>query len=114
MSIEFDREAVGVAANENWHDADTFGAISALIEATDVDECVSDTPSGVGPKTKQMPGKVVAFKRMMRDVVAEFSDACAILGSGTDGAVANFDETESTESQSYLDLEARMSGEENE
>ena len=38
----------------------------------------------------------------MKDVIFEFSDACAVLGSGQEKAIANYDKTEAANGNLFI------------
>ena len=47
---------------------------------------------------------------MMGWVVSEYSDACALLGSGQEEAISNYDKTERQNVSNFRALAARMEG----
>ncbi|AWE41769.1 MULTISPECIES: hypothetical protein [unclassified Actinobaculum] len=110
MSIEFDREAVGVSAKEQWNDCEEFGALFAYLRETVVAYCASKLPSFDGPGTEKLDAALKEYQAAMRDGLGEFSNACAVLGSGAQGATADFDETESRQSEAYKEMEAILGG----
>lgn len=108
--LAFDREAVGVSAKKDWTDAATMGRIAGSITevttsgvATQVGEYLVD---GVASLEAAVPRCVTTIQM----IVAECSDAAAILGSGQESAISDMDATEKYSSETYQRISQRMGG----
>lgn len=108
--LAFDRAAVGVSAKRDWTDAATMGEIAGSMTgvttsgvATPVGEYLADGAVGL----ESAVGHCFAAVQM---IVAECSDAAAILGSGQESAIADMDATESVSSEAYQQISQRMGG----
>lgn len=109
--LEFDREAVGVSAKGDWKDSEEFAGISRYIGMLTVADAAVALPSGDNSGTSALTGALAEMTRTMRVVIAEYSDACAVLGSGQESAISDFDTTEYASTESFRRLESRMEGE---
>lgn len=110
MNLEFDRDAVGINAKKDWHDAETLGSISGAIgtvtcagTATPVGEFLADGATSLQTAVEQA---LVALGM----VVAECSDAAAILGSGQESAISDMDATEQAGSSAFDRISASLGG----
>ncbi|MDO5068437.1 MAG: hypothetical protein Q4D96_14255 [Propionibacteriaceae bacterium] len=111
VDLEFSREAVGVKSKQNWTDSATFAIIGGQAERLHPDPAFVDLPEQVASDgVAGLRTTCHSFCLDMSKVLREFSDACAVLGSGTNEAVSNMDETERTSSKQFQELERRMSG----
>ena len=99
--IEFSREAVGVSAKKDWVDANEFARISSFISSLMTFKVAENLPVILG---------LGNFNKMMGWVVSEYSDACALLGSGQEEAISNYDKTERQNVSNFRALAARMEG----
>lgn len=109
--IEFDRDAVGVSAKEDWTDSQTFATIGSFISYWNVSDAAKDLPEGDNAGVKSLRTNLGSFKQIMRWTVLEYSDACATLGSGQEEAISDFDSSEYKSKQTFLDLMAqRLNG----
>lgn len=106
--IEFDRQAVGVVANQNWTDAEEFGRISAMVLNMNIASTARPLPAGDNAGTSALATSTAILT--LRNVIAEFGDAAAILGSGVEDTIADFDSTEYVATSSFAHLEARLGG----
>lgn len=112
VDLEFSRDAAGVKAKESWHDADTFAIIGSESTRMTPRGAFSDFPLG-----EKLDGVVTlrevftSFRLDVSNVILEFSDACAVLGSGTESAVSNMDSTEIRSSSEFKNIESRLGGE---
>ncbi|WP_026460644.1 hypothetical protein [Schaalia suimastitidis] len=110
MTVEFDRDAVSVSAKSQWVDSESFGALSAYIGTTSVSSCPSMPPRGTTSGTEALRDALADFQEKMVWIAAEFSDACAVLGSGVEATISDFDATEKTSSEAFARLRARLDG----
>ncbi|MDO5083546.1 MAG: hypothetical protein Q4D89_09105 [Arachnia propionica] len=108
--LEFSREAVGVKAKQNWHDSETFAVIGGQAGRLDPVSPFKDLPVIPAGGVASLRKTFSTFCLDMEKVLMEFSDACAILGSGTNSAVSNMDDTEETTSEQFIELSRRMGG----
>ena len=107
--IEFDREAVGVSAKTDWHDADSFASIGArFLSFPNGAQVAHDMPSGSNMGTQKLRSTIGHYVEKMRWVVLEYSDACATLGSGQAEAISDFDATEFTTHEALSRISTRM------
>ena len=116
--FEFDWATAGVTAKTDWTDSQTFSNIAGGVDelssapASSIVFLPVDTVGGVG-KTENS-GRT-ALKReadyvveVVNLILAELSDACAVLGSGVETAASNFDATESNTTQSFDFLTSKV------
>lgn len=108
--IEFDREAVGVKAKENWTDGQTFVEIAAGFDVTGPDGVALPVPASDGSGTSALVAALKYYKHTMKTVCLEFSDACSTLGSGQATAISNADETETAIMNRFALVSARLGG----
>ena len=109
--LEFSREKVGVKSKEAWTDSDTFAIIGS--EAGRLDPASAFTEEPLGDKLAGVGELRSAFELLRvsaEGTILELSDACAVLGSGTDSAVSNMDEAEQRSTFDFDELHRRMSG----
>ena len=92
MTINFDRDSVGISAKKDWHDSETLANIGIDIRRY--------SAWSIGPLPKFDTGrttlkeKTTHFLNRIGTVLFEFSDAAAVLGSGQESAIGNFAATE--------------------
>ena len=103
-TIEFDRAAVGVSAKADWTDSYTFGTIGSLIHDLSVWDVAVNLPAGDNSGVSDLRKKLTSFKRVMKWTAMEYSDACAVLGSGQEEAINDFDVSEYQSKQAFQDL----------
>lgn len=109
--IEFDRDAVGVSAKADWEDADTFAKIGSFMSSMPSGDGVAVAlPSGSNVGTSSLKFALNEYQSTMRRVVLEYSDACAILGSGQEEMISDMDRTEYQHVSNLDALAARMGG----
>ncbi|MEZ7897973.1 MAG: hypothetical protein QMB98_04105 [Flaviflexus sp.] len=109
--IQFDWDAAGITAKTDWTDSQTFvniaGGVQELLDNVrssivilPVDQvggsnkCTND---GVNSLRSQSDNAI----NTLYNITQELSDACAMLGSGTEAASANFDDTEQNITQDF-------------
>lgn len=111
-NLHFDRDAVGVSAKKSWNDSEDFGTLGAAAGRLNPESAV-EKPSTLLPASgfTALQTALINFCSDLSHTLHEFSDACAILGSGTEGAISDFDETEQTNEKTYLELQRRLSRE---
>jgi hypothetical protein len=110
--LEFDREAVGVNAKRDWKDSEEFSGIARFVGTMSVTDAAPVLPTGDNSGTQALRSALTEMTRTMRVVIAEYSDACAVLGSGQELAIGDFDTTEYQNTESYRRLVNRMEDEE--
>ncbi|WP_175957491.1 hypothetical protein [Schaalia sp. Marseille-Q2122] len=108
--IEFDRDAVGVNAKANWTDSRSFVEIAAGFGATGVDGVAYPIPGADGTGAAALTGALRYYTDTLRTVCLEFSDACAVLGSGQEAAISNTDQTEKDIMAQFSTLASRLEG----
>ena len=109
--IEFDRDAVGINAKKDWVDANEFARIGSFLGSLEPDSVVANLPEGDNEGTTALRGSLREFKRVMRCVILEFSDACGILGSDQEAIISNWDATEYQSTTDFRELVAKIEGE---
>ena len=111
MSIEFDRDAVGVQAQARWNDANLFGSWSGFVSLISTRGCICQLPAHIDSSgTSELETALYSLRRDIRWVLAEFSDTCSLLGSGATGAAADFDETEKISQDGFDEMNAILGG----
>ena len=108
--IEFNRSAVGINAKKDWEDADFFGQIGAQMSSAAPGGVALPLPAGSNEGTGKLGAAASQVTTVMRWMAQEFSDACALLGSGQETAISNNDETEAFNDERFQRLKARMEG----
>ena len=103
-TIEFDRAAVGVSAKADWTDSYTFGTIGSFIGSLYPGGIAVDLPAGDNSGVSDLRKKLANFQKVMKWTVMEYSDACAVLGSGQEEAINDFDVSEYQSKQAFQDL----------
>ncbi|MDO5068444.1 MAG: hypothetical protein Q4D96_14290 [Propionibacteriaceae bacterium] len=109
--LEFSWEKVKVKAKHAWTDCDTLGIIGSEAGRLDATSAFSEEP--LGDKLSGVTELRAAFELLCQSAqgaILELSDACAVLGSGTEAAVSNMDETEQRSTLDFARLVQRMSG----
>lgn len=109
--FQFDRDAAGITAKTDWTDSQTFANIAAGVDdlnghpSTSIVSLPTDTVGGAGrtdnsgrSALREEAGYAVELVNL---ILLELSDACAVLGSGTETASGNFDATETQTTQSF-------------
>ncbi len=111
MSIEFDREAVGVQEQARWEDAAEFGRLTGFVRGMQVRRCVSQLPAHVSSAgSSELRSALREFKNDMEDVLGEFSDTCSMLGSGAKDAAGDFDDSERLSAAQFEEMNALLGG----
>ena len=108
--IEFDREAVGVSAKADWGDAEEFARIGSFMASIVTATSARDLPEGDNAGVSALRTALSECRNTMRWVVLEHGDACAVLGSGQESAIADFDSTEYQNTEDFRAVVARMEG----
>ncbi|WP_077138397.1 hypothetical protein [Flaviflexus massiliensis] len=102
--VAVDREALGISAIQAWTDAETLANIASGIQPVInvIGPSISELPAG------RMTGGVVDLRNMigcfletMLMVINEYSDAAALLGSGQEEAMLDYDATENDASSAF-------------
>ena len=109
-NLEFDREAVGVSAKADWHDSQTFASVASFVRSLSPKGTAVDLPRIENPGTKTLYKEIGTWIGFLGIVAAEFSDACADLGSGQKEAIENFDKTEKQSTKDFRKIADMMSG----
>lgn len=109
--FEFDRDAAGITAKTDWTDSQTFSNIAAGVDGlysnsfTSIVRLPVDTVGGVGKTDNSgradLRDEATYAVELVNLILLELSDACAVLGSGTEIASGNFDATETTTTQDF-------------
>ncbi len=108
-AVEFDRDLVGVAAKRNWEDSEAFAGIARFIRINLAGDAAVTTLDGTGDVgTSALRDALDYAQETMAGVTVEFSDTCALLGSGGEDAVDDFDATEYRLTESYQRLRDLM------
>jgi len=108
--IEFNRAAVGVSAKKDWADSDMFGKIGRFITTLPAAGVARELPAGDNAGVAALRRAAGVFGQNVSMVLQEYSDACAVLGSGQEAAIANYDVTEFQNTSGYRELVKRMGG----
>lgn len=103
MTINFDRDKVGISAKEDWHDSKTLANIGLDLNGESA-YSIKPLPEHDSGRSS-LKSKTDHFLNTMATVLFEFSDAAAILGSGQESAIANFDSTEQRNIQRFSRLQ---------
>lgn len=106
--VEFDRDAVGVSAKANWTDSRTFVEIAAGFSNVGTDGVAPPIPRCDGMGTASLTAVLKYYRDTMKTVCLEFSDACAVLGSGQEEAISNTDRTENEIMTRFATLASRL------
>lgn len=108
--LEFDRDAVGVKAKKDWTDSRTFVEIAAGFDNTGADGVAFPVPASDGTGTSALIAALKYYTQTMKTVSLEFSDACAVLGSGQETAISNTDAVETEIMNRFALVAARLGG----
>ena len=108
--LEFDRDAVGVSAKADWKDSDEFSRIGSFISTITTYSVSRPLPQGDNSGTSALSGALGTYREVVRWVTMEFSDACAVLGSGQEAAIRNFDNTEYQSTEGFRAMADRLGG----
>jgi hypothetical protein len=106
--IEFDRDAVGVSAKEDWKDANEFARISSFMSSLSTHEVAESLPTGDNSGVTALITGAGNFHKVMGWVISEYSDACGVLGSGQEAAISDYDQSESQNVTGFRDVVERM------
>ena len=96
-AVAVDRDALGISAKEDWTDSETLANVAGGIQPVinDTSSSIHDIPAGRGTDgVVRLRNEIGMFLETMRTVIREYSDAAALLGSGQESAMANYDTTE--------------------
>ncbi len=110
MTLEFDRDAVGVNARKDWKDCEEFGSIGSFLPTIPTYSAALDLPAGDNSGVSALRAAARSFLTDMRYVALEFNDACATLGAGQEETIDNFDSTEYQSTSNFVDIANRMEG----
>ncbi|MDO5083561.1 MAG: hypothetical protein Q4D89_09180 [Arachnia propionica] len=108
--LVFDRDAVGVSAKRDWTDAATIGEIAGSFVGVTVSGVATPVGEYLASGASALEAAVGRCFTTVQMMVAECSDAAAILGSGQESAIADMDATESASSGAYQQISERMGG----
>ncbi|RRD47606.1 hypothetical protein [Arachnia propionica] len=109
--LHFNRDAVGASVKKDWKDSEDFGTLGAAAGRLNPEAAVEKPAAlALGLGFNALQTALTNFCSDLTHTLHEFSDACAILGSGEGKAIADFDETEQTTEKAYLDIQRRLSG----
>ena len=109
-NLEFDREAVGVSAKADWHDSQTFASVASFARSLSSKGTAVDLPRISSPGTAALRKEIETWIGFLDVVAAEFSDACADLGSGQKEASENYDATEKKSTNDFRKIADTMGG----
>ncbi|OKL52598.1 hypothetical protein BSZ40_00305 [Buchananella hordeovulneris] len=93
-TLEFSRESAGVSAKCDWHDSRSFAFAGRVLESWNTDGCALNLPRGTNDGVRAWKQALKSMRELLSDVTFEFSDACALYGSGLESAIGNHDATE--------------------
>lgn len=102
--IAVDREALGISAIADWTDSETLANIASGIQPVinDISPSLSELPAGrMTGGVVDMRNKIGSFLETMRIIIREYSDAAALLGSGQEAVMADFDSTETDTTNAF-------------
>lgn len=109
--LHFNRDAVATSAKKDWKDSEDFGTLGAAAGRLNPEAAVEKPATlTLGLGFNALEAALTTFCSDLTHTLHEFSDACAILGSGTEEAISDFDATEQTNEKAYLDIQRRLSG----
>lgn len=108
--VEFDRDAVEVSAKTDWQDAADFARIGSFLASLQVAPSALELPVGDNAGIGALRRALIDFRSTLRWVVLEYEDACAVLGSGQEAAITDFDETEYQQVDDFRELVSRLEG----
>ena len=108
--IEFDRDAVGVSAKADWKDSEQFGQIASFVRGLSISGCVKDLPVGDNSGVYALRRALAYFRSTLTTVLTEFGDACAVLGSGQESAISDYDATEFQQTSRFREMAERLGG----
>ena len=108
--LEFDRAAVGISAKKDWHDSETLARISKFVRSIPAYGIAKTLEECDNSGTSALSTSVSKARTTLGSVIAEFSDACAVLGSGEEEAIGNMDRVETENSEAYQTLKNGMEG----
>lgn len=93
-----------MSAKADWTDSYTFGTIGSFIGSLYPGGVAVDLPAGDNSGVSDLRKKLANFQKVMKWTVMEYSDACAVLGSGQEEAISDFDDSEYQSKQAFQDL----------
>ncbi len=108
QEVGFDRDSIGISIKKDWHDSEVFSSAGASMPYREAAGAVPDMPCGDGEGTRSLQSQLQTFCRVMRLVLLEYSDACALMGSGQEKAISNFDRSEYEVSDQFRLLAERL------
>ena len=108
--VIFNRDAVGVVSSANWTDAETvnriaYGYNDPIYTAASV---FPQIPNGDGGGVSKLSSALAEYLPLAQNCSKELSDACSVLGSGAQSAMANFDAAETMSASASKKLRDRM------
>ena len=92
--ISFDRVAVGIVEKAQWTDAEDLGQVGAAVGKLNTYGVAVDLPEGDNAGVAALRTALDKFRDYMSMAVLEYSDACAVLGSGVASYSEDADATE--------------------
>lgn len=108
--LEFGRAAVGVNAKKDWIDAETLGRLAGRIDLVETSGTATPVGEYLTDGATALEAAVARCFVVAHMIVAECSDATAILGSGQEAAIENMDATETAGTDTYNHISQRLGG----
>lgn len=104
----FNRDALGISAKKDWHDSEVFSSAGASMPIQEAAGAIPNMPCGDGEGARSLQSQLQTFCRVMRLVLLEYSDGCAVMGSGQEKTISNFDRSEYEVSDQFKRLAERL------
>ena len=92
--ISFDREAVGIVEKAQWTDAEDLGQVGVAVTKLGDYRVAEDFPQGDCSGVVALRNAMTNFATYLGWATQEYSDACALLGSGAAEYSQNADDSE--------------------
>ena len=102
-NISFDREAVGIVEKAQWTDAEDLAQVGTACGRLNTYGIALDLPEGDNSGVTALRDALNNFRDYMSMAVLEYSDACAVLGSGVASYSEDADATETYNRENYLE-----------
>lgn len=93
-TLQFDRDALGVSAKSDWHDSEIYSSLAFLLREFWMAGTAPDPPAVSHHGPAELRAALGEAQHLAMICLNEFSDACAVLGSGQQEAMEDYDETE--------------------
>ena len=107
-NISFDREAVGIVEKAQWTDAEDLAQVGTACGKLNTYGIALDLPEGDNSGFTALRGALNNFRDYMSMAVLEYSDACAVLGSGVASYSEDADATETYNRDSARTAASRL------